>query len=60
MVTDVAMGRTIVFLVTQVQEIKGLRISSVGVMEEKEKLRVTHDFLFGGQATVREGRGAGR
>ena len=58
--TDVAMGRTIVFPVTQAQEIKGLRISPVGVVEEKTKLRVMNDMTFGGQATVREGRRGGR
>ena len=46
-VTDVAMCRTIVFLVAQAQETRGLRI---------KKLRVIHDLTFGG----RERRGAGR
>ena len=54
--TDVAMGRTVVLLVTQAQEIRGRRISPVWLMEEKEKLRVIHDLTFGGQVTVREGR----
>ena len=38
--TDVAMGRTIVFPATQEHEVEGLPISSVGVVDEKEKLRV--------------------
>ena len=56
--TEVAMGKTIVFPVTQTHEIRGLRISPVGVVEEKEKLRVIHDLTFDGQAIVREERGA--
>ena len=42
----------------QAQEMRGLRISPVGVVEEKEKLRVIHDLTFDGQAIVREERGA--
>jgi len=48
--TDVALGRTIVFPVTQAQEIRVLRISPVGVV---------HDLTFGGQVTLREKSGAG-
>ena len=44
------------FTVTQAQEVKGLRISPVGMVEEKEKMRVIHDLTFGGQANFREGR----
>ena len=54
------MGRTIVFPATQAHEVEGLRISPVGVVEEKEKLRVVHDLTFGGQANAREGGGEGR
>ena len=58
--TDVAMGRTIVFKTTQEHEVEGLRISPVGVIEEKEKLRMIHDLTIGGQANAREGGGGGR
>ena len=59
--TDVATGRIIVFPPTQVHEVKGLQILPVGVVEEKEKLRVIHYFTFGGQENAREeGGGAGK
>ena len=51
------MGRTIVFPAMQAHEVKGLRISPVGVVEEKEKLRVIHGLTFGGQTNAREGWG---
>ena len=57
--TDAAMGKTIVFPATQAHEMKELRISPVGVVEEKEKLRVIHNLTFGRQANAREGGGGG-
>ena len=57
---DVSMGRTIVLPAAQAQEVEGLRISPVGVVEEREKLQVIDDLTFGGQANVREKRGGGR
>lgn len=42
------LSRTIVFPVTPVKEILMLRLSPVGVVEEKGKMRVTHDLTFGG------------
>ena len=35
--TDVAMGRTIAFPAAQAHEVEGLRISPVGVVEERER-----------------------
>lgn len=58
--TEVATGRTIVFPVMQAQEIRRLQISPFGVVEGKEKLRVTHNLTFGHQSTVRERKRAGR
>lgn len=59
--TDVAQGKTIVFPVTQAQEIRELRILPVGVIVEKEKLRSPGDRP-GGKANgrVRSVYGAGR
>lgn len=51
-----ARGRTIWFLVTQALVIRGLRTSPVRVLEEKNKLWVTHDMAFDGWVTVREKR----
>lgn len=48
MATDVILGRTIVFAVTPAKEVVGLRLSPVGVVEEKEKMQVIHDLTFGG------------
>lgn len=39
--TDVVKGKSIVFPVTQAQEIRGLRISPFGVVKKKEKLRLS-------------------
>ena len=58
--TDVAMGRTIALPAAQAHEVEAMRISPVGVVEEREKLRVIHGLTFGGQASAREGRGGGR
>lgn len=52
MSTDVVISRTIVFPVTQALDERELQISPVAVVEEKEKLQVMHDLVFGGQATV--------
>lgn len=57
--TDVAMGRAVVFLVTETHEVKGLQISPAEVLEEKRKLRVIHALTFGGQANAKEGGGGG-
>lgn len=59
-VTDVAMGRTFMFSVTQAQKIWELRILPVKVVEETEKLRVIHDLIFGDGVTVREERETGK
>lgn len=56
---DVAIGRTIMFPVTQAQEIRGLRISLIEEVEEKERLRAIHD-LIRFRLTVREARETGR
>lgn len=53
--TDVVLGRTVVFPVTQAREIRRLRIPPVGVLE-KEKVRVIHDWTFGGRVTFRGAR----
>lgn len=57
MAADVALGKAIVFPVAQAKEIARLRVSPVRVIEEKKKLRVIHDFTFGGGVTVRKGEG---
>lgn len=41
-------------LVTYAKEIVGLMVSPLGVVDEKKKLRVIHDLLFGGGATVKK------
>ena len=45
---DVALGRAMVFKVEEAGCIDGIRISPVGVVEEKEKIRVIHDLTFEG------------
>lgn len=55
-VTDGAMGKIIMFPVTQAQQIKGLPISPVGMMEEKEKLRLIHELTFGEKEGKRGGK----
>lgn len=49
--TDVALDRAIVFPVPQVNEIVGIRLSPVGVVE-KEKPRSIHDLTAGNGTVV--------
>ena len=53
---DVAGGRAIVFPKEQAGQIPGLRVSPIGVVEEREKIRVIHDMTF----EHKDGRGGGR
>lgn len=46
-VGDVANARAMVVLISSVRKIRGLHISSTGVVEEKGKFRVVHDLTFG-------------
>ena len=55
---DIALGRAIVFPVTRAKDTVGLRISPVGVVEEKEKLRVIHDLTFCGNGADERGKKA--
>ena len=55
---DVALGRAVVFPVTRAEDIVGLRISPLGVVEEKEKLRVIHDLTFCGNKADERAREA--
>lgn len=48
------MGRTVVCLVTRQNEVKGLRVLPIGMVEEKEKFQVIHNLTFGGQGSARE------
>ena len=43
-VGDVASGRAIVFPKEQAGQVEGLRVSPVGVVEEREKIRIIHDL----------------
>lgn len=54
--TDVALGRAILFPVTQAKEIVGLQISRIGVVEEK-KLQVIHHLTLGGEMAVHNDKG---
>ena len=45
-VADVAGGRAIVFPKKQAGQVPGLRVSPVGVVEEREKIRIIHDMTF--------------
>lgn len=45
---DVAKGRAIAFHLEHAGGIEGLRFSSVGVVEEKEKRRIIADMTFAG------------
>lgn len=57
--TGVALGRYRVFPVAQAKGMVGLRISPVGMVEGKEKLRVIHDLTCRCGATVRKERPKG-
>ena len=54
-VADVACGRAIVFPKEQADQVPGLRVSPVGVVEEREKIRIIHDMTF----EHRDGHGGG-
>lgn len=59
--SNVELGRAIAFPVKRAKGIVGIRLSPVGVVEEKKKLGVIHDLTFGGGGvTVRKTRGRGR
>ena len=45
---------------TRAEDIVGLRISPLGVVEEKEKLRVIHDLTFCGNKADERAREAPR
>ena len=45
-VADVAWGRAIVFPKEQAGQVPGLRVSPIGVVEEREKIRIIHDMTF--------------
>ena len=56
-VEDVEAGRAVLFKRKVAEKIPGLRVSPVGVVEEKEKLRVIHDLTIPvAEATGGEGR----
>ena len=54
-VADVARGRTTVFPNEQAEQIPWLRASPVGVVEERDKIRIIHDMIF----EHRDGHGGG-
>ena len=45
-IADVVRGRALVCLLEQAEVIRGLRISPVGMVEEKAKRRIVHDTLI--------------
>ena len=45
-VADVAIGRAIVFPKEQAEQVEGLRVSPVGVAEERETIKIIHDMTF--------------
>ena len=45
---DLVRGRALVFPLEQAEDIRGLWISPVGVVEGKDKRRIVHDMTFGG------------
>ncbi|CAN0580224.1 unnamed protein product, partial [Laminaria digitata] len=47
-IADVVRGRALIFPLEQAERIRGIRISPVGVVEEKAKRRIVHDMTFGG------------
>lgn len=53
----VIIGRAIVVLVAQAKKIAGLWVLPVGVVDEKENLRVLYRLTFRGRVTVRKGDG---
>lgn len=52
---DVAKGRTIVFHMLRAGDMKGLRVTPVGVVEEKETRLIKHDMTFAGSKGGGEG-----
>ena len=54
-VADVASDCAIVLPKEQVGQVKGMRVSPVGVVEERENIRIIHDMTF----EHRDGRGGG-
>ena len=46
-IADVVRGRALVFPLEQAEVIRGLRISPVGVVEEKAMRRIVRDMTFG-------------
>ena len=55
-VADVVKGRPLVFNAKDVQEIRGICISSLSVVEEP-KLRIIRDLTFAGHGTIKRQRG---
>ena len=54
MIADVVRGRALVFPYEQVEVFRGLRISPVGVVEEKAKHEIVHDITSGGNREKQE------
>lgn len=57
--TKATVDKTTEYLVTRAPEVRRLRITPVGVVEEKKKLRVIHDLTFDGRVAIREKMGTG-
>lgn len=54
-VVDKPRGRAMVVMISRAKETRGLRVSTMGAVEEKEQISIIHDLTFGGYRTVEKG-----